>query len=87
MSNNPDNSSAQSLDAVRAAYSQWRAAVEVELKGAPFDKKLVTSTFEGVSLQPVYTRSEVAEVPHLSSTPGSVPFVRGYSNSGYASAP
>lgn len=86
MSNNPDNSSAQSLDAVRTAYSHWRTAVEAELKGAPFDKKLVTRTFEGVSLQPVYTRADVSEVPHLASTPGSAPFVRGYSNSGYASA-
>jgi len=84
MSNNPDNSSVQSLDSARAAYTQWRTAVEAELQGAPFDKKLVTRTFEGVSLQPVYTRADVSGIPHADSAPGAAPFVRGYSNTGYA---
>lgn len=85
MSKNPDNSTAQPLDSARAAYTQWRTAVEAELQGAPFDKKLVTRTFEGVSLQPVYTRADAAGLPHAEVAPGAAPFVRGYSQNGYAS--
>jgi methylmalonyl-CoA mutase len=85
MSNNPDNKPAQSLDAARAAYTQWRTAVEAELQGAPFDKKLVTRTFEGVSLQPVYTRADVSGLNHAEAKPGAAPFLRGYSTSGYTS--
>jgi len=83
MSQTQELSPDQSLDSVRAAYAHWRQAVEVDLKGAPFDKKLVTRTFEGVSLQPVYTRVDVAGISHLASEPGAAPFVRGYSSSGY----
>lgn len=49
---------AQTLIASRAA---WRRTVEAELKGAAFDKKLVTRTAEGIALQPLYTRAETAE--------------------------
>lgn len=83
MSQNPDNSPAPSLDAARAAYTQWRTAVEAELQGAPFDKKLVTRTFEGVALQPVYTRADASGLSGIASQPGEAPFLRGYSESGY----
>jgi methylmalonyl-CoA mutase len=83
MSKLPENSPAQSLDSARAAYTHWRTAVEADLQGAPFDKKLVTRTFEGVSLQPLYTRLDAAGLSDLSAQPGSVPFARGYSSSGY----
>lgn len=83
MSTLNETSSAQT-DAARAAYTQWRKAVEEELKGAPFDKKLVTRTFEGVALQPVYTRLDTEKVSHLSSLPGEVPFVRTARKKGYS---
>lgn len=35
----------------------WRAQVEAELKGASFEKALVTSLLEGIQLQPVYAGS------------------------------
>lgn len=83
MSKNPEASPAQSLDSARAAYTQWRTAVEADLQGAPFDKKLVTRTFEGVALQPLYTRVDADGLAHAAAQPGSAPFARGYSNSGY----
>ncbi|MBC8010129.1 MAG: methylmalonyl-CoA mutase, partial [Burkholderiales bacterium] len=49
---------AEALIASRAA---WRRTVEAELKGAPFDKKLITRTAEGIALQPLYTRAETEE--------------------------
>jgi hypothetical protein len=35
---------------------KWKAQVEAELKGAPFDKKMFSSTYEGITLQPIYGR-------------------------------
>ena len=34
------------------SYEDWRKLVEAELKGAPFDKKMFTSTYEGITLKP-----------------------------------
>ena len=55
----------------------WRETVEQELKGVPFEKKLVTRTFEGVDLQPLYHRGSVETVPHRDTLPGQAPFLRG----------
>lgn len=68
-------------------YSEWRKAVEAELKGVPFEKRLVTRTHEGLDLQPVYVREDAEKVPHLKSYPGFMPFVRGASASGYLNRP
>ena len=38
-------------------YDQWRTSVVAELKGAPFGKKLVARTLEGIDIQPLYTVS------------------------------
>lgn len=34
---------------------EWKAEVERALKGAPFDKKMLTRTYEGLTLRPLYT--------------------------------
>jgi len=60
----------------------WKAQVEAELKGAPFDKKMLTTTYEGITLQPIYRREDVAGLSHIDSLPGFGPFVRGSSASG-----
>ena len=64
-------------------YADWRQVVEAELKGVPFEKKLVTRTYEGITLQPIYRREDIAELPHVHSMPGFAPFVRGRKASGY----
>lgn len=65
------------------SYDDWRNLVEAELKGAPFDKKMFTATYEGITLKPIYRREDVANLPHVNSLPGFAPFVRGASASGY----
>jgi len=70
-------------DSLAAAFSLWKKTVEAELKGVPFEKKLVTRTFEGIALQPLYTRADCAALPALSAAPGEVPFIRGVRPSGY----
>lgn len=66
------------------SYDDWRKLVEAELKGAPFDKKMFTATYGGITLKPIYRREDVANLPHVHSLPGFAPFVRGASASGYA---
>ncbi len=60
-----------------ALRSVWRETVEKELKGVPFEKKLVTRTPEGIAQQPLYHRGMVEAVPHRDTLPGQVPFLRG----------
>jgi len=79
----PTLSSPPVADRLAAGLAQWRQTVEAELKGVPFDKKLVTGTFEGVALQPLYTRADLAGVPHLAAQPGEAPYGRGVRNFGY----
>lgn len=55
----------------------WRAAVEQDLEGAPFDKKLVTRTYEGLELQPLYTAADAAADTRDAGLPGLAPFTRG----------
>jgi methylmalonyl-CoA mutase len=55
--------------------ADWRKAAEEFLAGAPFEKKLITRTAEGIDLQPIYTKEDVAHLP--SAWPGLPPYVRG----------
>jgi len=58
-------------------YEEWREVTEKSLKGASFEKKLVTNTYEQISLQPMYQKKDIADLPHLSNIPGQTPFLRG----------
>ncbi len=64
-------------------YEAWLKATEKVLKGVPFEKKLVTRTYEGIALQPMYRQEDVAELPHVDSLPGFPPYVRSSKASGY----
>ena len=57
-----------------AGRDQWMELVEQVLRGAPFDKKLVHTTYDGIQIQPLYTG---ADHTGDSSLPGMVPFTRG----------
>ncbi len=53
---------------------QWLELVEQVLRGAPFDEKLVGTTYDGIRIQPLYTGAD-----HSGDTglPGVAPFTRG----------
>jgi methylmalonyl-CoA mutase len=68
-------------------YGDWHRLVETELKGVPFDKRMFTSTYEGITLKPIYRPEDIENLAHLGSFPGFVPFVRGTRASGYAGQP
>lgn len=56
---------------------EWRAKVEADLKGAPFDKKLVWRTNEGFNVQPMYRAEDIEALNTTDSLPGEFPYVRG----------
>lgn len=64
-------------------FEKWKAVVEAELKGVPFEKKLVTRTWEGIDLQPIYTAEDTKDLEHLKSKPGYGQLARGGSFEGY----
>ena len=53
-----------------ASHEQWRKLVDGVLKGAPFERKLVAKTYDGLRIEPLYARDPQAE-PVLGRTPGS----------------
>ncbi|RUL87295.1 methylmalonyl-CoA mutase family protein [Tautonia sociabilis] len=60
-----------------ATFEQWRKNAEAELKGAPFEKKLVGHTFEGIDIQPLYTSDHWPSAGDPSGFPGFSPRTRG----------
>ena len=56
---------------------QWEEAINKDLKGADYDKKLVWKTLEGFNVRPYYRSENLADIKHLGSLPGEFPFVRG----------
>jgi len=70
-----------------ATYEAWKRAAEALLKGAPFEKKLLSTTYEGITLQPIYNASDVAGLPHLKDFPGFSTHIRASNVSGYVNQP
>ena len=59
---------------------EWHAKVDADLKGVPFEKKLVWRTNEGFNVQPMYRAEDIADLKTTDSLPGQYPFVRGTRN-------
>ncbi len=59
-----------------AKLDHWRAMVDKALKGADFDKRLVTRSADQIAIQPLYTRAD-ALVSAEGALPGAAPFTRG----------
>ncbi|MBC2605663.1 methylmalonyl-CoA mutase family protein [Pelagicoccus albus] len=70
-------------DFKQATYEEWRTAAEALLKGAPFEKRMLTKTPEGIVLQPIYRQEDVAELNTSVCAPGEGNFARGADASGY----
>jgi methylmalonyl-CoA mutase len=56
---------------------EWLEKIEVDLKGADFQKRLVWRTNEGFNVQPFYRREDLKDLKAVDSLPGEFPFVRG----------
>lgn len=59
---------------------EWMAKINVDLKGADFNKKLVWRTNEGFNVQPFYRREDLEGLPALNTLPGEFPYLRGTRN-------
>ncbi len=68
------------------SYEQWKDAAVKLLKGASFEKKLLTPLAEGITLRPLYRAQDVEGVEHLGTLPGLPPYVRGGRAAGYGGA-
>src|SRR2546421_4621371 len=53
-----------------ATREQWLKLVDGVLKGAPFEKRLVSKTYDGLTIQPLYSRAADAR-PIAARAPGS----------------
>ena len=62
---------------VAPSKQEWLDKIQVDLKGADFDKRLVWRTNEGFNVQPFYLREDVEKLKTPESLPGEFPFVRG----------
>lgn len=56
---------------------RWMEEVTKDLKGVPFEKKLVWRTKEGFNVNPFYRAEDIKNLPTKDSLPGEFPFVRG----------
>ena len=68
------------------ALKSWAALATKELKGRDPDS-LTWQTLEGISVKPLYTAEDVADLPHMNSLPGLAPFTRGVKATMYAGRP
>lgn len=55
----------------------WVAKITADLKGAPFEKKLVWKTGEGFNVNPFYRLEDIEGLKTTESLPGEFPYVRG----------
>lgn len=67
-----------------ATHAEWRDAAVAALKGADFDRSLYTKLVEGITLQPIYEKTDVKSPEE---TPGEFPYRRGTSTLGYTETP
>lgn len=65
-------------------FEEWKAKVIEDLKGADYNRKLTTKTYEGIDLKPIYTKSDLENITD-SDFPGFQNFKRGIKSSGYKS--
>jgi len=59
------------------ATAEWEAVINVDLKGADYDKKLVWKPLEGFSVRPYYRAEDLKNLDHVQYLPGQFPYVRG----------
>ena len=68
-------------------YEEWKEACIALLKGAPFEKKMYTKTYEGITFDPMYFRKDTEDILPKDSFPGMGDFLRGAQENGYVGKP
>ena len=81
--NNPSDSQPEFP---KADFEAWQKAAEKSLKGKPISD-LNWETPDGISVKPLYTAADTANLPHTDTLPGFAPFIRGPQATMYAVRP
>ncbi len=56
---------------------EWMEKITTDLKGAPFEKKLIWKTKEGFDVNPFYRREDLDGLESVQTLPGEFPYIRG----------
>ena len=72
-----DNKEKLFSDFTAPSAQEWREKIEVDLKGADYQKKMVWRTNEGFSMDPFYRKEDVENLATVNALPGQYPYVRG----------
>ena len=70
-----------------STYEEWKAAAESLLKGAPFDKVMLTRTPDGIVKQPIYLKESLDPSGPAGTLPGADGYLRGARPDGYRMTP
>ncbi len=68
------------------SFDAWKEACIALLKGAPFEKKLFTKTYENITFSPMYFHND-AEPIQPKTYPGMGDYLRGVTANGYVCSP
>jgi methylmalonyl-CoA mutase len=68
------------------SFEEWKQEVEKSLKGKPFEK-LYSTTYENITIKPIYTRHDLEPLAHVEQYPGFPGYVRGTKPNGYIREP
>ncbi len=72
-----DNNQKLFSDFTAPTRQEWIDKINVDLKGADYQKKMVWRTNEGFSVEPFYRKEDVDLLPTVDALPGEYPYVRG----------
>lgn len=60
-----------------ATTQEWEEKIKADLKGADYEKKLITKTIEGIQIKPYYRSENLSGIKYLNINPCDFPYVRG----------
>ena len=64
-------------DFAPVSKQEWLDKIQVDLKGADFNKRMVWRTNEGFNVQPFYQREDIKDLATTNALPDEFPYVRG----------
>ena len=64
-------------DFAPVSTQEWLDKINVDLKGADFEKKLVWKTNEGFKVKPFYRKEDLENLKTTEALPGEFPYLRG----------
>ena len=68
-------------DFAPVSTQEWLDKINVDLKGADFEKKLVWNTNEGFKVKPFYRKEDLENLKTTEALPGEFPYLRGVKKS------